>query len=529
MFKRPARPDPWTSEVPGYYYVSDTTGTDAGRTNGTPSAPRKTIPNPLGPGTYCEVNGVYNTNSAGFSKINGVGTAGEWVANTGGPAWVVGADAENRASFSNSIICYGSYLCIEYFDTLQGHGKIQVSSSTANMGYSADHLLIRHCEVSVTAASSLIAFSVNHNSTGDTSHVVVYANKVHGPGGEEPGDVDVDRGGVVCGDFVTNLWILENEIYDLRGTGVTIAGATTGPSGTSYIYVGRNHVYRTWAAGIATKTSDHCVFSENLVHDIKWTSWSDAKCIGAQYSTESLWILYNHCYNGNLGIKSGTTYGPNPTNIYVIGNVVHDILAIPEDPAPPLEGTGSSGAITLWNGPSKLIIGNTIYNCHNGIAIPTVQSTVQFPAIIENNIICNCLYNQIYLDAGPQYSVIRNNLLYQEGGAAKLRFGHSYYTTSGANALNFVSGLIEANPQFTNAANNNFSILTGSRAKDAGLAAANLTFDVYAAYMADFGVPINVDKNGLVRPQGTKWDIGAYEFSTLQVKVPFTKITPIKD
>lgn len=53
----PARPSPWSSEVPGYYYVNNETGTDSARPYGTPSAPRATIPTTLGAGSYVEVHG----------------------------------------------------------------------------------------------------------------------------------------------------------------------------------------------------------------------------------------------------------------------------------------------------------------------------------------------------------------------------------------------------------------------------------------------------------------------------------------
>ena len=67
--ERPPRPTPWSSEVAGYYCVDNINGTDTGRPYGSPGAPRKTIPSSLGPGTYCEVSGVYNTYAGGWSIL----------------------------------------------------------------------------------------------------------------------------------------------------------------------------------------------------------------------------------------------------------------------------------------------------------------------------------------------------------------------------------------------------------------------------------------------------------------------------
>lgn len=54
----PGRPVDWSSEVPGYYFIDYSAGTNTGRTYGTPTAPRKTIPSTFGPGTYYEVKGL---------------------------------------------------------------------------------------------------------------------------------------------------------------------------------------------------------------------------------------------------------------------------------------------------------------------------------------------------------------------------------------------------------------------------------------------------------------------------------------
>src|SRR5688572_7437537 len=84
----PARPSPWTEEVPGYYYINDITGSDSGRTYGHPGAPRSTIPSILPPGSYVEVAQTYANTKGGTCFIKGIGTTNKWAANSDGPVFV---------------------------------------------------------------------------------------------------------------------------------------------------------------------------------------------------------------------------------------------------------------------------------------------------------------------------------------------------------------------------------------------------------------------------------------------------------
>jgi hypothetical protein len=122
------------------------------------------------------------------------------------------------------------------------------------------------------------------------------------------------------------------------------------------------------------------------------------------------------------------------------------------------------------------------------------------------------------VDVVASASKWRNNLLFQKDGNVKIKFGN-LISVEQANALAYVSGLIEADPLFKDAPNKDFSIASESRAKDAALPDTGLTFDVYAAYLADFGVPINIDIAGRARPASAGWDIGAYEGSSSKFKI----------
>jgi hypothetical protein len=65
---------------------------------------------------------------------------------------------------------------------------------------------------------------------------------------------------------------------------------------------------------------------------------------------------------------------------------------------------------------------------------------------------------------------------------------------SGSIGVNSVQG----NPQFINITNKNFKLQSTSPAINTG---------------ANLGAPYYIDKDGISRPQGSAWDIGAYETS----------------
>lgn len=490
--ERPPRPEPWNSEIPGYYFVDNKLGSDNKRPYGSPSAPRKTIPDPLGPGSYCEVNGYYGTNVAGWTYLRGAGDEGPWVANKSGPAWLVGKDSEKRASFSQNVLLHGSYLYLDQVDNLAGHQKFQINTSNASKKISADHILVRNCEIDGNDGPPTSGFAAVSSSFSSTDHVIYCRVKVHGFGPDTPEDVDSDAHGIYVSAGGRNVWILDNEVYDMSGTGIVVGSSPKGPSNTSNIYVGRNNTHDTWAAGIGVKTSDHVVISQNTCHDIKWTSWSEAKCIGFQYAVESLWILYNHCYNGNLGIKGGSVAGPNPTEINIIGNLVHDI-------GPIGKGSGQYG-ITVWAGTKRRIIGNTIYGCTYGVGIPTAGDT---GLVIANNIIDTCDINYINISSGSSLAQIDCNLFHHAAGKATLRLNNINYTVSEANALPNVNRSIEQPPQFSNATKLDFSVPGSSPAAVGGLKPSDLPINVYAEFEDQYQLDIKMPENP------PKWNIGA--------------------
>jgi hypothetical protein len=161
-------------------------------------------------------------------------------------------------------------------------------------------------------------------------------------------------------------------------------------------------------------------------------------------------------------------------------------------------GPVGGGTVEIYN--------NTLYDCGS------------FTASFPNN-------GSLMLNGGaPSLLVrIRNNVMYQIGGEP---FGNgpawSATFTSGANNVmfstslippsppSFLSGTIMTDPLFLDLGLKNFHLRSATPAKDAGLTInASNTFNNYSPWNGNA-----LDCEGIVRPQGAAYDVGAYEFSS---------------
>jgi parallel beta-helix repeat protein len=140
-----------------------------------------------------------------------------------------------------------------------------------------------------------------------------------------------------------------------------------------------------------------------------------------------------------------------------------------------LDGTGPH---TLYN--------NVLYNDAGGMNI---------------NATANIYSNTAYGNANDGFllwktgNTIRNNIAYNNGANFSTQGGNTFSN----NLCNATGGecTLAGNPGFVNAPGGDFHLTAGSPAIDQGFT---------------LGAPYNVDADGVSRPQGAAYDIGAYEF-----------------
>lgn len=547
----PSRPDPWTSDVAGYYYVNYGTGIDSGRTYGNPTAPRKTVPNPILKGSYIEINGNYTHSDGGFCPFNGTGenkpNGNAWSANADGPAWITGTvDGELIGTLSSTTvksIAYGSYL---YFDGIKATYSFLVgreANVTAN-----DHIMIRNSEFVGTGDNNTDGkpgISISGRLGYLTDSVIIYNNTSH-----EWGDmtllVDTDGAtGIISGPYSSNIWILENDVHNCGNVGIFVGAQTgTDPDTSINLYIGDNTVHDVNVVGVGSKNHRTMIVSENTVYNINSRPWSPGRCYGVQYDFQDTWFINNICYHSPRGFRAASSEESdddgNDTNheVYIVGNLFYDISlsytctdvtdnsswcreTVAQQASYTAMGSNLEAAVEIAGGQEYVIANNTFYDVVSGIYSPSVSGKLH----IENNIIAangeGGYLIDIVLGVADTDIIIKDNILYQLAGTWVVkRYNTSYNTPAEVTAadadwcveIEGVNSCTTGDPLLTNP-NTTFTLQASSPAVGTGLAAASLTTDIFALFTTNYSLDIAKDIAGVSRPQQTTWDIGAYEYT----------------
>ena len=206
----------------------------------------------------------------------------------------------------------------------------------------------------------------------------------------------------------------------------------------------------------------------------------------------------SHRNNGH-GIRVGTDGGASGyvTNTIIEGNRLYEnerpFVHYRNFTEPVLWADGGSG-ITLWHGHGNIIRNNIIYN--NGLTGIWLNGDPPFNNQVYNNTIYGNAQGGVYIYHAGESNIIRNNIIVANGpryGSLTLQNGN----VASHNILSGSGGFVDANGF-------DFRLRPDSPARDKGMTLQ--------------AVP--VDFAGTVRPQGSAYDIGAYEFSTSSTPPP---------
>jgi len=351
--------------------------------------------------------------------------------------------------------------------------------------------------------------------------------------------VTIDGSGISLSSELDGLFVVENKSY-ITISGLTIKNARPNDNNngiyvdsSSYVTIEKNYTYNTVSSGIGVWDSDHLTIDGNEVELA--CNDGEQECITVS-TTDTFEIKNNHVHDsgpgtmGGEGIdaKDGSTNGKIYKNhihhisrlgiyvdswdkltsqIEVYQNVVHDCaddgFTLAAESGGLLENIKIYNNIAynnLYNGisisangeaiyshPMKniYVVNNTFYN--NGDSTWGAGVLIENPeaddVVIRNNIFSQNGFSQIQVEASGKNLSIDHNLIDGYRGYATEIYGTDY---------------VEGDPLFVSTSGADFHLQKNSPAIDKG---------------SSSDAPAD-DYEGNVRPYGTGYDIGAYEYGS---------------
>ncbi len=291
-----------------------------------------------------------------------------------------------------------------------------------------------------------------------------------------------------------NLTKIEDKAPDNNGKKCPYYPAVSGLDGDGMRFFGQGHIFRgNNIHGLILNDTINGINVNPTPHIDCFQTWSDSDFEVAQNIT----FEQNYCenYDGSSAIMlSG---GAN--HLYIRNNIFRTATGISANG----DGAGGSDYLyifnNIWAGSLSPILG----------AYPTALKMENINHVwVENNIFYDQGYVTAYFLGDTSNTIFDYNLTYNSDGTKQ----HCIEWGSYRACLRFPAhNLLNTNPQFVNPGSKDYHLKSTSSAIDAGVNLGNL-------------VPNDFD--GIPRPQGAGYDIGAYEYnSTVSSPTPITTPT----
>ncbi len=415
-----------------------------------------------------------------------------WTGTAASPIFISGQDYANRPTITSS---WGtnsaSYVIIE---------NLKFSPAALQIAEGAHHVAVRQSEfIGTTSGGGGIGIgNWDYSGSATANNIVLRGVDIHDLGIVVGATGDRDFHCITVNGSVNNLWVVDSKLHACEGDAMQVeAQHNRGMGKIHHVYYGRNLAYGLKQSGGWVKHATDVIFSQNEVYNISASSSSPGQCMGAQYNPHNVWFIFNVLHDCGMGIFVGSDDGDSGSSDgYVIGNVIYNTHNA--------SGPGdiyNSGAISARGFKNLWIVNNTIWDSDGGVNAAPSGATLR----IYNNIIAGRTSSggsEINLES-PGSAVIDNNLFFRSGGI-KIVWGGSTY--SSAAFAGKCAACVSSDPLLQSPASRVFTIPTNSPAVDRGATSA-----VYATFLSLYGRSISIDAAGSARPQGSAFDLGAFE------------------
>jgi hypothetical protein len=389
------------------------------------------------------------------------------------------------------------YLIFEGFKIALGTGGMEFRTLTAEA--ELHHVAARYVEVAGTGGfKSKGVTSISNKDFAKPIYDIVLYNFVSHDTGQWDAVAEDDTHSFSVGHYVKNYWLVDSVAYRSGGDGIQVSHG--GNFTSDHIYIGRNVFFKHRENAVDLKQANDVIVSENDMYDFSPTSSASGDCLVIHYSPKRIWVLNNIVHACPLGLVT-----TDSTETYFIGNLIYNIKHKKEGYNP--SSSYSDGTAIHARNSTLQVINNTIVDYDSGIQMPLGFTG----STIVNNVFANRTNAggfDILIPSGASKVVMDYNLFdssvptkigWDNATARDLTAFRAAFPTKGEHAKTGKVSFSSAASYFPKA--DSASVNTGTA--DAA----------YQTFQTLYGLNIKKDLAGATRPNGSAWDIGAYEYN----------------